>query len=154
MALAQTNYLTNAHRLSMNEVDASVTNIHAGQLFQLNDADKWVYADGTRKAYPTLNNRYPGAGLGLQGERLEGRDDVSAAKKIACLKGNYEIGTDQYDTAATYTNGAPLHPSTDPTKKGLVTMYDSGNAAHKEYLIVGYVTHIPTSATDMIRYEG
>lgn len=146
-------YIQKAHRLSLNDVDSSVTTIHAGQLFQLNNSGKWVYADGTRKAYPTLNNRYAGQGLGLQGEILEGRDDVSRAGKLACLMGNFEIGTDQYDTAATYTYGAALHPSTDSTKKGKVTMYDSTNVAHKAHLICGYVTHVPVNSSDMLRYQ-
>lgn len=146
-------YIQKAHRLSLYDVDSSVTNIYAGQLFQLNNSGKWVYADGTRKAYPTLNNRFPGSGLGLQGERLEGRDDVSRAGKIACLMGNFEIATDQYDTAATYTHGAALHPSTDPNKKGKLTVYDSTNTAHKAHLIAGYVTSVPASASDFLRYQ-
>lgn len=152
--LSQQNYITNAHRLSFYEVDASVTNIYSGQLFQLNAEGKWVYADGTKKAYPTLNDRFPGEGLGLQGERLEGLDNVSRTGKIACLKGNYEIGTDQYDKDATFVYGAPVVPSTDPLKKGLVTPYDSANVAHSAHLIIGFVTHVPEDSEDMIRYEG
>jgi hypothetical protein len=154
--LAQTMLITNAHRMSDNEVDASVTNIYAGQLFQLNAQGKWVYADGTKKAYPTLNDRFPGLGLGSQGERLEGRDNVSRSKKLSVLKGNFEIGTDQYDTAVTYTYGAPLMASTDPAKKGKVTLFDpalAGNAT-KFHLIIGYVTKVPASASDFLRYEG
>ena len=49
--LAKINYLQNAHRLSLYDVDESVTEIYSGQLFQLNDEGKWVYADGTKKAY-------------------------------------------------------------------------------------------------------
>lgn len=154
MAMDPLSYNTNSHRHSLNEVDASVTNIYAGQLFQLNDAGKWVYADGTRKCYPTVNDRYPGAGLGPQGERLEGRDNVSASKKLSVLLGNYEIGTDQYDTAKTYTYGAPLHASTDATKKGKITLFDTtAEPTQKEYFIIGFVTHVPTSASDMIRYQ-
>jgi hypothetical protein len=121
--------------------------------FQLNAAGKWVYADGTKKAYPTLNNRFPGAGLGSQGERLEGRDDVSRSGKIAVLKGNFEIGTDQYDSTKVYVNGMPLHPSTDPTQKGKLTPYDAANGAHKEYFICGFVTSIPATTGDFLRYE-
>jgi hypothetical protein len=150
--LSQENYITNAHRLSFYHVDDSVANVYSGQLFQLNDAGKWVYADGTKKAYPTLNDRFPGEGLGLQGERLEGLDNVSRVKKIACLKGNFEIGTDQYDKDATFVHGEPIVASLDSAKKGLVTPYVA--ATHEEYLIIGFVTHVPTDSEDMIRYEG
>lgn len=145
-------YIQKAHRLSLYDVDSSVTNVYAGQLFQLNDSGKWVYADGTRKAYPTLNNRYAGSGIGLQGELIDGRDDVSRAGKLSCLMGNFEIGTDQYDTAATYVHGQALHPSTDANKKGKVTAYDPTNTAHKAHLIVGYVTHVPANSSDFLRY--
>jgi hypothetical protein len=150
MTLAQTNYYQNAHRIDR-KVAASVTDIHPGQLFQFNASDELEVADGTKKAYPTLNSRYAGAGLGLQGERLEGRDDVSRIGKITVLKGNYEIGTDQYDTTKTYTAGAALK-SGSSTAKGKVTLWVSGTDSPA--LIVGYVTHVPTSAADMIRYEG
>lgn len=147
MALAQTNYIQNAHRLDR-PVDATVTNVQPGQLFQLNASGNFVVADGTQKAYPTLNSRFPGLGLGSQGERLEGRDDVSRAGRIAVLKGNYEIGTDQYDTSKSYVNGSPVVPATG----GIVRPYVDGT--DKPFHIIGYVTHVPTSATDMIRYEG
>lgn len=151
--LAQTNFIQNAHRLD-GKVASTVTNVYPGQLFQKNAAGEWEYADGTKKAYPTLNSRYPGAGLGSQGERLEGRDDVSRVGRIAVLKGNYEIGTDQYDTAVTYTHGAPLAASADALKKGKITLFDHAAAGAKPHLIIGYVTHVPVDADDMLRYEG
>ena len=149
----KTSYIQKAHRLSLYDIDSSVGNVYAGQLFQLNDSGKWAYSDGSRKAYPTLNNRFAGQGLGLQGEILDGRDDVSRAGKIACLMGNFEIGTDQYDTAATYHYGQALHPSTDSSKKGLITVYDSTNSAHKVQNICGYVTHVPVTTGDFLRYQ-
>ena len=121
-------YIQKAVRLSLYGVAATVKDVHPGQLFQLNDDGLWEYADGTRKAYPTLNSRYPGTGLGLQGELMEGRDDVSRANMLACLKGNFELSTTMFDPDATYISGHPLHPSTDPNKKGLMTMYDPTNA--------------------------
>lgn len=145
--LAQTNYYQNSHRIDRN-VAAAVTNVDPGQLFQFNAKDELEYADGTKKAYPTLNSRYPGQGLGLQGERLEGRDNVSRTGKITVLKGNFEIGTDRYDKAATYTAGAPLVADANQN----VTLFIDGT--HKPWNIVGWVTHVPTSASDMIRYEG
>lgn len=149
MAMAETNYFQNAHRIDR-PVASSVGNVQMGQLFQFNAQDQFEVADGTKKAYPTLNSRYAGAGLGPQGERLEGRDDVSRTGRIAVLKGNFEIGTDQYDTTKTYTIGEALKPST--TTHGFVTPWVSGTDSPA--LIVGFVTHVPTSATDMIRYEG
>lgn len=147
MAMAQTNYFQNSHRIDR-PVASTVGNIQMGQLFQFNAQDQLEVADGTKKAYPTLNSRYPGAGLGPQGERLEGRDDVSRTGKIAVLKGNFEIGTDQYDTSKTYTTGAALKAMAG----GKATLWVAGTDS--PVLIVGYVTHVPTSATDMIRYEG
>lgn len=148
-------YEKKAIRLSLYDVDASVTDVHDGQFFQLNDAGKWVYADGTRKAYPTLNRRYAGAGVGTQKERLEGRDEVTRSGKLACLAGNYEIASDQFDKDAAYTYGAGLVVSTDPAKKGLLTMFDPGNAAHKAHLIVGWVTEIPSAQNDQfLRFHG
>lgn len=146
MALAQTNYYQNAHRIDR-AVAPSVGDVYPGQLFQFNAQDQLEVADGTKKAYPTLNSRYPGAGLGLQGERLEGRDDVSRTGKIAVFKGNFEIGTDMYDTSKTYTTGAALKAT-----GGKATLWVSGTDSPA--LIIGYVTHVPTSAADMIRYEG
>lgn len=148
--LAKVNYIQKAHRLSLYDVDESVTEIRAGQLFQLNDEGKWVYADGTRKAYPTLNDRFAGQGLGLQSERLEGRDNVSRVGKITCLKGNYEIGVDTYDKDATYTYGAPLVPSTDPEKRGQITTAE----APDPLLVVGYVTQVPANDNEFLHYEG
>lgn len=152
--LAKINYIQNAHRLSLYDIDATVGDIHAGQLFQLNNEGKWVYADGTKKAYPTMNDRYAGKGLGLQSERLEGRDNVSRVGKIACLKGNYEIGTDQYDKDATYTYGAPLVPSTDPTKRGQVTVAAGGATPSNPLLVVGFVTQVPANDNELLHYEG
>lgn len=150
--LAKVNYLQNAHRLSLYDLDESVTEIQAGQLFQLNDQGKWVYADGTKKAYPTLNERYAGKGLGLQSERLEGRDNVSRTGKIACLKGNYEIGTDQFDKDASYEYGAPLVPSTDPTKRGQITTAPDTGA--NPLLVIGFVTQVPANDNELLHYEG
>lgn len=143
-----------AFRLSQNRVSASVQDVHAGQLFQLNDQNEWVYADGTRKAYPTFNNRFKGAGYGDQNERLEGLDDVTMAGMLTCFAGNYQIHTDQFDKQASFVNGKPLHPSTDPAKKGLLTMYDSANPAHKEYLIVGFVTGTPATNDGYLGVHG
>jgi hypothetical protein len=147
MALAQTNYFQNAHRLDR-PIAAAVTNIQPGQLFQLNANGEFEVADGTKKAYPTLNSRFPGQGLGRQGERLEGRDDVSRSGRIAVLKGNFEIGTDQYDKTKTFAYGAPVVPGAG----GKVIPFVEGT--HKVQNIVGHVTHVPTDASDMIRYEG
>jgi hypothetical protein len=145
--LAQANYYTNAHRIE-GYVDASVTNIQPGQLFQFNNAGKLVYADGSKKAYPTLNSRYNGTGYGQQGELNEGRDDVSRTGKIALLKGNFEIGTDQYDTTKTFVFGEPVVPGAN----GKVIPFIEGT--HKPWDIVGFVTYVPASADEMIRYEG
>lgn len=153
--LKKDQYEKKAFRLSLYDVDPSVTEIHDGQFFQLNDQGKWVYADGTRKAYPSLNRRYAGAGFGPQQERLEGRDDVSRTGKIACLAGNYEVASDQYDKDASYTYGAALYVSADPLKKGLLTMFDEGNVAHKPQFIVGYVTEVPNQQNgQFLRFHG
>jgi hypothetical protein len=142
-------YIQKAVRLSLYDIDASVGNVQPGQLFQLNAAGKWVVADGTKRAYPTTNSRYPGAGLGPQGELLEGRDDVSKAGKITVLKSNFEISTDQYDTTKTYVNGDALYPAA-----GKLVPFDSTNVAHKPQFIIGYVTKKPASITDMLTWEG
>ena len=148
-------YIQKAHRLSLYEVDASVGDVHAGQMFQLNSSGKWIVSVGTAKAYPTLNNRYSGAGIGTQGERLEGRDDVSLTKKLSCLKGNFEIATDMYDITKTYVNGQPLHPSTVTGQEGRLAPYDVAVTAQKEYFICGFVTSAPAVAgTDLLRWEG
>lgn len=148
MAIAQENYVQKAHRLSYYNVSPNVTDIQAGQLFHLNDDGEWDYADGTRKAYPTLNNRFPGQGMGPQGERLEGRDDVSRTGKISCLKGNYELGTDQFDDTKTYKPGSALGVVTP----GKLTLYD--DATMKPEFIVGYVTQVPEGLGGFLRYEG
>lgn len=147
-------YDKKAFRLSGYNVSVSVTDIHPGQLFHLNDASEWEYADGTRKAYPTLNKRYPGKGYGPQNERLEGRDDVTQTGKIACLSGNFELGTDQFDKQAAFRVGDALYPSTDPTKKGLLTKFDASNPAHKVQFIAGYVTMLPAKNSNFLKYHG
>lgn len=144
----QNSYIQKAHRLSLYNVASTVTEVHAGQLFQLNADSEWEYADGTKKAYPTLNNRFAGAGIGPQGERLEGRDDVSRAGKLACLKGNFEIATDQFDATETYVPGNPLYPAAG----GKLTNFDSASG-HKSELIAGYVTVAPSADHPMLRYE-
>lgn len=145
--LAQTNYIQNSHRLSDRLIDESVGEVQPGQLFQLNEQGKWVYADGTKMAYPTLNARYDGAGWGMQQERLEGRDNVSRSGKIACLTRGFEIGTDQYDKDATYEFGMALVPA----EGGLVAPAPADANAS---LIRGYVTHVPEDDSDFLRYEG
>lgn len=148
-------YEKKAIRLSLYDVDPSVAEIHDGQFFQLNDQGKWVYADGTRKAYPSLLRRYAGAGFGPQKERLEGRDEVTRTGKLSVLAGNYEIASDQFDKDASYTHGAALYVSTDAAKKGLVTLFDSANPAHKAQFIVGYVTEVPTANNgQFLRFHG
>ncbi len=144
----RTMYIQNAHRLSLYEIESDVQEVYAGQLFQLSNDGKWEYADGTKKAYPTLNNRFGGLGFGDQGERLEGRDDVSRAGKLACLKGNFEIATDQYDTEENYVPGDALVPSTDPAKKGKVTKWDG--SLETIPFIVGYVTQKPLSTQPVL----
>lgn len=150
----QVMYIQKAHRLSLYNVSANVNEVHEGQHFHLDANGEWTYADGSKKSYPTLNARFAGQGMGPQGERLEGRDDVSRAGKLACIKGNFEIGTDQYDDAVTYTHGAPLIVSADPTKAGKVTLFDPAAAGAKPHLIVGFVTQVPAEPGDFLRYEG
>jgi hypothetical protein len=148
MALDRMNiYYQKAHRLSGNKVSAKVTEVQPGQLFHLNDSGEWEYADGTRPAFPTLNARYAGKGRGLQGELLEGRDNVSRVGMITCLKGNYELGTDQYDKTASFTFGQPITSG----KKGLAVPATDTTKAH---LIIGTVTKIPTQEYPFLRYEG
>lgn len=148
MAIAQTNYLQKAHRLSEYNVSATVGEIHAGQFFHLDDNGEWVVADGTRRAYPTLNNRFSGAGLGPQFERLEGRDDVSRSGKIACLFGGYELGTDQYDDTQTFEVGTALTVGAN----GQLTPYLK--ASMDPAFIVGYVTQKPAETGDFLRFQG
>jgi hypothetical protein len=110
----RTMYIQNAHRLSLYELKADIRNnrgaeVHAGQLFELDANGYWTYATGKKKAYPTLNNRYGlTATQGLQYELVEGRDDVTRSGKLAVLKGNFEIATDQYDKQPSYTPGDAL----------------------------------------------
>lgn len=149
----QVKYITNAHRLP-GPVASSVTDVYEHQLFQLNAQGEFEYADGTKRAYPTLNNRYPGSGYGPQGERIEGRDDVSRVGGINVYKGNYEIPTFQYDKDVTYTYGAPLTASSNPAKKGQITLFDTAAASPKWHLVIGYVTKVPADDSDFLRYEG
>lgn len=146
-------YIQKAVRLSEYDLDATLATaqIFPGQLYQLNAASKWVVADGTKRAYPTLSSRYPGTGLGPQGELLEGRDDVSRVNKLACLKGNFEMYTDQYDHTKTFISGAALYPSI--TAPGKLTPFDSTNVAHLPQFICGFVTKVPASGTDTLGYE-
>lgn len=148
MAMAQMNYIQKAHRLSLYNVAPTVKEVHAGQLFHLDDNGEWDYADGTKKAYPTLNERYAGAGMGAQGERLEGRDNVSRVGKITCLASGYEIGTDQYDDTQTYTPGAPLTSTTN----GQVTLFTTG--VSKPELLLGFVTKVPDEPGDFLHFHG
>lgn len=152
--LHQVMYDKKAFRFSEYNVAKSVGDIHPGQLFQLNDDSEWEYADGTRKAYPTLNKRYPGKGYGSQNERIEGRDDVTQTGKISCLSGNFEIATDQFDKQAAFKVGDALYPSTDAAKKGLLTKFDSSNAAHKVQFIAGFVTKLPNKNNGLLKYHG
>lgn len=145
-------YVQKSHRLSMYNVSPNVTDVHEGQRFHLDDQGEWDYADGTRKSYPVMNNRFAGAGFGPQGERLEGRDDVSRAGKLSALVGGYEIATDQFDADVSYTHGAALVDSSDPEKAGQVTLFVE--ATHKPHLIVGYVTQVPQETGDYLRYQG
>ena len=146
----QISYVQKAHRLSLYNVADTVKEVYAGQLFQLNEESEWEYADGTKKAYPTLNNRYGGLGIGAQGERLEGRDDVSRAGKLSCLLSGYEIATDQFDDTVTYTTGAALYPA----EGGKITLFDVANEGHNPAYIQGYVTVIPSEDHPMLRYAG
>jgi hypothetical protein len=148
MALDRQNiYHQKAHRLSGHRVSETVGEIQAGQFFHLNDEGEWEYADGTRPAYPTLNERWAGKGRGLQMELLEGRDNVSRVGMIACLKGNYELGTDQFDKTASFKNGQAV-----TTKAGgLLVPAKPETAAH---LIVGTVTRIPSQEYQYLRIEG
>ena len=142
----QISYLQNAHRHSLNRVSAEVDNVYSGQHFHLNDEEEWEYADGSRMSYPTMNERYPGKGLGPQGERLEGRDNVSSSGKLTVLLGNFEIGVDTYVKGATYQIGRPL--VVDSTEKGFLKP-----AGDTDKYIVGYVTHVPEDDNDFLRYQ-
>ncbi|MGE7305679.1 hypothetical protein ACQKJG_17815 [Priestia megaterium] len=146
--LAPTNYYQNAHRLDL-PISDNVTDVYPGQLFHINDEGEYDYADGTRKAYPTLNSRYNGQGLGLQRERLEGRDNVSRLGAITCLMNNYMIGTDMYDKEASYTHGKPVVAS--KTKEGVVEPFTEGT--HKAQDIVGYVTIVPSDDSEFLHYQ-
>lgn len=144
----QQSYIQKAHRLSLYDVASNVSDVHAGQLFQLNANSEWEYADGTKKAYPTLNDRFAGAGLGDQGERLEGRDNVSRSGKLTVLKGNFEIATDQFDETKTFAVGKPLYAAAG----GKLVPFDS-TAGHKVEFIAGFVTVVPGTDHPMLRYE-
>lgn len=141
-------YIAKAHRLSEYPVSSTVGEIRAGQLFHLNNDGEWEYADGTRKAYPTINNRFQGQGLGPQGERLEGLDDVSRSGKIACFAGNFEIHTDQFDDTKTYTYGAPLKAGA----AGKAVPFET--ATDDAAFIIGYVTRVPADNDDFLGYQG
>lgn len=143
-----TGYIQKATRLSQYDVAESVEQILYGQHFHLNDDGEWEYADGTKRSYPTMNNRYQGKGYGLQGELLEGRDDVSAINKITVLVTNFEIQTQVYDKEETYEHGMPLAVK----EGGVIVPFDEGE--HKTEFIIGYVTRVPEDEDDALVYQG
>lgn len=132
----RTMYIQNAHRLSLYELEPVIRGdrnqaIHAGQLFELNADGYWTYATGKKKAYPTLNNRFNGTGYGeIQFELSEGRDDVTRSGKLAVLKGNYEIATDQYDKLPLYTPGDALVAFDDAAA---ATIYKNNSTGAVQY---------------------
>jgi hypothetical protein len=157
-------YIQNAHRLSLYELHPDIRKdtkqeIFAGQLFELeSDGDGnvyWVYAKGNKKAYPTLNNRYGTSGAydSIQHQYSEGRDDVTRSGKLAVLKGNFEIATDQYEVLTggnRYNPGDALKVKNNSTfgaagevvaNRGILTKWDSATDSAAE--IVGYVTVPP-----------
>ena len=141
-------YLQKASRLSLYRVSPEVKEIIPGQHFHLNEEQEWEYADGTKRSYPTLNIRKPLMKYGLQGELLEGRDDVSGTGLIACLITNFEIGTHAYDKDETYEYGAALAVD----EGGIIVPFDSGK--HKPEFVIGYVTGVPDTEEDVLTYQG
>lgn len=145
--LRDTNYIQHSNRLSLYRVAPTVKEIYPGQFFHLNDDSEWEVADGTRRSYPTLNARYPGAGIGMQGERLEGRDNVTKTGKIACFTGNFEIGTDVYDDTKTFVPGKPVKV----VAGGKLAPFETGD---DPAFIRGYVTVAPTPEDKFLVIEG
>lgn len=141
-------YLQKATRLSLYRVSDKVGEVFYGQHFHLNDDQEWEYADGTRKSYPTLNQRYAGPGFGVQLERLEGRDDVTRNGHLSVLVGNFEMSTSSYDKNEVYEYGAPLAIDAG----GIIVPFDAGK--HEVPFIVGYVTGVPEDDSDELRYQG
>lgn len=135
--LTMTNYLQKAHRISQYRVADTIQTIEPGQYFQLNDDKEWEYADGTKKAYPTLNVRLPAHGKAYQNELLQGRDDVTQSGMITCLAGNFVLGTTMYDLDETYEVGQALVVTTG----GILKPFDS--AKDEVHLIAGHVLEVP-----------
>lgn len=144
----QLSYLQKAHRLSLYNVSSNVTDVTPGQHFHLNDDSEWDYADGTKRSYPTLNSRFAGQGLGDQGERLEGLDDVSRSGKLAVLKSNFEIAVDTFDDTKTFEVGQPVIAA---GPKGRLVPFE--DATHNALFIAGFVTVVPSTDHPMLRYE-
>lgn len=145
--LTQMNYIQNSHRMSLYNIAETVKEIYPGQFFHLNDDSEWEVADGTRRSYPTLNARYPGAGIGKQGERLEGRDNVTRTGKMACFTTNFVLGTDQYDDTKTFVVGQPVKVIAG----GILAPWEAGD---NPAFIRGYVTEIPTAEHKFVVIEG
>ena len=145
MKFGETGYIQNAHRLP-GKIAKSVKEIRAGQHFHKNDDGEFEYADGTRPAYPTMNDRYQGSGYGDQGELVEGRDNVSRTGQITVLMGNFEVPTDQYDKDASYEYGQAL------TVKSPGILIPAGEGINPT-LICGVVTQVPEDDDDYLRYS-
>lgn len=146
--VVQTNLIQKAARMSLYDVSDEVEEIRPGQHFHLNEEGEWEYADGTKKSYPTLNSRWSGKGVGLQGERLEGRDDVTSIGKISVLISNFEIKTMAYDKEETYEFGMPLAVAEGGILKPFVEGEDQTE------FIAGYVTRVPEDEDDHLVYQG
>lgn len=131
-------YFEQAYRVSDYELDSSVTSLQDGQWLELNSSGKLIVALGSNKAYMTLSSI------------KTGRDTVNGGSgQAVILVGPYRAETDQWDTAGTYTEGAPLKVKTDGS--GVLTPWvGTGGTPDNARLIVGYVTKVPSGPGDTI----
>lgn len=81
-----------AYRNASRKLDSSVVeDVLEGQWLMINDAGNMVISDGTKKSF-----------IGTSSRR-SGRDNISPSGKVSYLHGDFEISTDQFDSAGTYT---------------------------------------------------
>ena len=117
-----------AYRIAYREIDPSLTSVEEGTWVTINADGKLIAADGTKKAFILI------------GSRRTGRDTVSGVpvKKLSYLHGVFELSTDKFDVAKTYTEMTPL-----VVEDGIVRPFV--DASDKSYLIEAYALGAPAN---------
>lgn len=128
-------------------------NVDPGEWMAIDSAGKAVKATAAATSAAPLQGARCSWTLYRQGDTSAGQSDAVATSQVDLLSGSYQAKTKLYDTAATWTAGAPLVVKHDATTdRGILFPLDPSTATAQQLAaVVGQVVVVPTNG--VLHYE-